>query len=78
MFYLGNKTTLQQPVDLNAIVSDALNGSYYNYRGSLTTPPCDESVTWNVFKKELMVTQAEVSNWEFAFPSFSTGFNNFS
>lgn len=78
MFYLGSKTNLQQPVDLSAIVSGALNGSYYNYRGSLTTPSCDELVTWNVFKTNLIVTQAEVGQREFAFFPFPTGFNNFS
>ena len=74
--FLGNKVTLQ-PVDLNAIVSNALNGGYYNYRGSLTTPSCDESVTWNVFKTKLTVTQVEVSYFEFAFLSFPNRFNNF-
>ena len=52
---------MEQPVDLNAIVSGALSEGYYNYRGSLTTPTCNEAVTWNVFKANLTVTQAEVS-----------------
>ena len=61
LLYLGNKTILQQPVDLNAIVDAALTAGYYNYRGSLTTPTCDESVTWNVFKSMLTVTETQVS-----------------
>ena len=78
LFYLGDEITLQEPVDLYAIVSGALRGGYYNYRGSLTTPNCTESVTWNVFKTNLMVSQAEVSYCEFTFLSLSTGINNFS
>ena len=58
-----------QTVNLTAIVNDALSAGYYNYRGSLTTPTCDESVTWNVFKTKLNVTEAQVVRIELAFLS---------
>lgn len=36
-----------------------LNGDeFYTYKGSLTTPPCTEEVTWFVFSKILPITEA--------------------
>ena len=42
-------------IDLKGMVSDA-NGHYYHYSGSLTTPTCNEVVTWNVMRKSIYVS----------------------
>ena len=34
---------------------------YYTYRGSLTTPPCYESVRWIVFKDIIKMSNTQVS-----------------
>lgn len=44
-------------------VSDLLPESlsvYYRYKGSLTTPTCDESVTWTVFGEAIKISSAQV------------------
>jgi carbonic anhydrase len=32
---------------------------YYTYHGSLTTPECDEGVTWYVMKDHITMSQAQ-------------------
>ena len=36
---------------------------YYRYIGSLTTPPCAESVVWTVLKSPLNVTQQQLDRF---------------
>eukprot|EP00127_Corallochytrium_limacisporum_P001158 Clim_evm10s43 gene=Clim_evmTU10s43 len=37
------------------------NPAFYHYEGSLTTPPCHESVLWIVFKQPLVVHQDQLT-----------------
>lgn len=34
---------------------------YYRYYGSLTTPPCYESVIWTIFKEPIYMSASQVS-----------------
>lgn len=38
------------------------NRSYYRYTGSLTTPPCSESVTWILFRQPITLSKAEIED----------------
>ncbi len=48
-------------VDINA--SELLPGekSYFTYAGSLTTPPCSESVKWIVLKSPIQMSEAQIA-----------------
>ena len=52
-------------IDLKGMVSDA-NGHYYHYSGSLTTPTCNEVVTWNVMRKSIYVSTSQVRHNRYA------------
>ena len=36
---------------------------YYNFEGSLTTPPCTEGVNWIVFKNQETVSKEQVEKF---------------
>ncbi|HEY2115146.1 MAG TPA: carbonic anhydrase family protein [Candidatus Angelobacter sp.] len=45
-----------------------LNGGYYAFPGSLTTPPCSESVTWFVLKQPVTLSQSELEQFVKLYP----------
>ncbi len=53
-------------VDLMAMMP--ADKSYYNYSGSLTTPPCSEGVNWNVLKSTASVSAEQVAAFTAVFP----------
>lgn len=42
--------------------------SFYQYPGSLTTPGCDENVTWLIFKSPIQVSQAQIDQLTNVYP----------
>jgi len=48
-------------IDINQLLPKNL--AYFTYMGSLTTPPCSESVTWVVLKEPVMLSKQQVENF---------------
>ncbi|HTS49575.1 MAG TPA: carbonic anhydrase family protein [Bryobacteraceae bacterium] len=42
--------------------------SYYTYTGSLTAPPCDESVTWFVLKTPVEISREQIDTFAKLYP----------
>lgn len=45
------------------IASQELNKHYYTYRGSLTTSPFTECVTWIIYQTPLLVSKQQVTEY---------------
>ncbi len=54
----GETKTIDQGFDLNLNLPK--DKGYYNYVGSLTTPPCTEGVNWFIFKNPISITTAQL------------------
>lgn len=50
------------PFDLAGLLPKQ-NGQYFRYAGSLTTPPCAESVIWTLFRYPSFVSQSQLSEF---------------
>ncbi|KAI1296820.1 Carbonic anhydrase 6 [Halotydeus destructor] len=52
---IGSKSVLKEPLNLLNLISRDLK-VFYRYKGSLTTHPCTESVTWIVFPVPIRIS----------------------
>jgi len=73
--HFGNLPTVDQEkpvkgaVDLVSTFEPHLGGKYWHYQGSMTTPPCSETVHWYVMEKPAHVSKSMVHNFHELFPS---------
>ncbi|XP_077967033.1 uncharacterized protein LOC120343427 [Styela clava] len=56
--YKDSTSTLESGPRLISLLPDS--ASYYRYSGSLTTPPCYETVTWTVFQEPVEISQSQM------------------
>jgi carbonic anhydrase len=56
---VGDKQDLKIPFNLTSMLPTNTK-DYWTYDGSLTTPPCSESVTWFVFKEPIHATENQM------------------
>jgi carbonic anhydrase len=54
-------------IDLKDLLPRATD-DYFTYSGSLTTPPCTESVRWVVLKQPLQISKAQIASFKSVFP----------
>jgi len=57
-FFTSEETTLQ--LDLKDLMKKLDTDKFYSYAGSLTTPPCYESVTWVVLNEIASVSEEQL------------------
>jgi carbonic anhydrase len=60
------ETTANLKIDLADLLPPNL--AYYTYRGSLTTPPCSEGVTWFVLRDPTSVSADQIARFSKLYP----------
>lgn len=65
----GESASVEDPVNLMLALGPALHQPFYRYNGSLTTPPCTESVKWFVFATPLVVSTSQWYKFKALFPN---------
>jgi len=43
--------------------------AYWRYQGSLTTPPCAETVTWSVLREPIHAARGQIERFAAVFPN---------
>lgn len=77
----GTKTTTK-PLVMSELVNVLQAGSFQRYTGSLTTPPCSESVAWSVATEKLRLSKTtyqavrDVVGFNARFPQNNLGDQN--
>jgi carbonic anhydrase len=70
----GASTKISAPVDLHKL-KESFDGEYWTYKGSLTTPPCSETVQYFIMKNPLGITKDQLATIQNLF-SKNTAFAN--
>lgn len=61
---IGHTLYMRRPFDLMRSFGPALDGNFYRYDGSFTTPPCTEGVKWFVFENALPMSRDQYFNFK--------------
>ncbi|KAL1428620.1 hypothetical protein MTO96_002976 [Rhipicephalus appendiculatus] len=56
----GSDADKSFPLTLNSLMPQADLKKFFTYRGSLTTPPCTESVRWTIFSRNAFISETVV------------------
>lgn len=62
------KQDIDGKVDLN-VFSKEFSGPFYHYKGSLTTPPCSQTVHWYILQRPAAVQADMIETFKANFPS---------
>lgn len=59
----NNEQTLNYTFTLASLLGNLNTERFYTYRGSLTTPPCSEAVTWILFPDTLSISLTQIAKF---------------
>nr|XP_046232575.1 carbonic anhydrase 4-like [Scatophagus argus]XP_046232576.1 carbonic anhydrase 4-like [Scatophagus argus] len=68
---ISSEIEVTEEISIDDLIGDVNRAAYYRYKGSLTTPSCNEAVVWTVFKESIKVDK----NMIMMFPT-QTGYHD--
>ncbi|MFY8030705.1 MAG: carbonic anhydrase [Devosia sp.] len=63
----GNETVASGTIDISGLLP--ATSTSFRYQGSLTTPPCSEIVTWNVYAEPAQLSQEQIDTFGTLYPN---------
>jgi carbonic anhydrase len=63
----GNEAVAGDAIDVSGLLP--ATSASFRYQGSLTTPPCSEIVTWNVFAEPAQLSQEQIDAFGTLYPN---------
>ncbi|KAL9894802.1 carbonic anhydrase 2-like isoform 1-T2 [Glossina fuscipes fuscipes] len=54
---------VKYPLKIAGLLGNVDTNVFFSYRGSLTTPPCYQSVRWYVFRDAVPITEKQLNNF---------------
>ncbi|KAM3147852.1 hypothetical protein pb186bvf_000180 [Paramecium bursaria] len=63
----GNVNNSVSSFDLSIFFNQLSDQTYFHYNGSLTTPPCSQTVNWYVFSQALPISTSQYNNFASAY-----------
>jgi carbonic anhydrase len=58
---------VETAINLSIALGDQLEGTFYHYDGSLTTPPCSETVKWFVLEMPMTASKSQLYDYNLLF-----------
>ncbi|KAL9894013.1 carbonic anhydrase 9 isoform 2-T2 [Glossina fuscipes fuscipes] len=58
-----NEATLNVTFSLSSLINSVDVDKFYTYKGSLTTPPCSEAVTWILYPDPIPISAKQISRF---------------
>jgi len=65
----GSYVTIEKPVDLQWALGPAIDGPFFKYQGSYTTPGCAEVASWAVFENIMTLSKEQWEAFKAVFPN---------
>ncbi|XP_037943604.1 carbonic anhydrase 2-like [Teleopsis dalmanni] len=60
LVHYNSSSSTSQFLTLGALLGNINREDYFTYKGSLTTPPCSEAVTWHIFPEVVPISYLEL------------------
>ena len=59
---------VEKTLSLQNFLDQVEGSNYYSYQGSLTTPGCNEAVSWIIMDQPVLIAESQVQCYSYFYP----------